>query len=277
MKKLIALFAVSAVASTSAVAAIALSGTSSVSYDDNGSSPSTTSYDADLLVTGTAGGTTVTVGMDVDQTIAVTSSTMATTIGPVTVTADMFNETTIGSDTGAGGQGYEGSKAEDTGVTISLDAPIGDATVGVDNSGNVTISGTWSGITMSHTSKSAGDTTTASGAIAGMDISVTNKAGATTWSLGTTVSGVGLTLASSQKVTATFGLAGNTMVVTSVPARASAAAVATVAGVSGTFATTVKASYATVAISRSLTSGATLAATYNTFDDSLTLKASVAF
>ena len=51
----------------------------------------------------------------------------------------------------------------DTGVTISLDAPIGDATVGVDNSGNVTISGTWSGITMSHTSKSAGDTTTASG------------------------------------------------------------------------------------------------------------------
>jgi hypothetical protein len=86
-----------------------------------------------------------------------------------------------------------------------------------------------------------------------------------------------LTLASSQKVTATFGLAGNTMVVTSVPARVAADAVATVAGVSGTFATTVKASYATVAISRSLTSGATLAATYNTFDDSLTLKASVAF
>jgi hypothetical protein len=290
MKKLIALFAVSAVASTSAVAAIALSGTASVSYDDNGSAASATTYDADLLVTGTAGATTVTVGLDVDgsgadsatgnntsQKPSITSSTMATTIGPVTVTADMFNETSIGSDTGAGGQGYEGSASEDTGVTISLDAPIGDATVGVDNSGNVTISGTWSGITMSHTSKSAGDTTTASGAIAGMDVSVTNKAGATTWSLGTTVSGVALTLASSQKVTATFGLAGNTMVVTSVPARAVAAAVATVAGVSGTFATTAKASYATVAISRSLTSGATLAATYNTFDDSLTLKASVAF
>ena len=37
------------------------------------------------------------------------------------------------------------------------------------------------------------------------------------------------------------------------------------------------ASYSTVAISRSLTSGATLAATYSTLDDSLTLKASVAF
>ena len=37
------------------------------------------------------------------------------------------------------------------------------------------------------------------------------------------------------------------------------------------------ASYSTVAISRSLTSGATLAATYSTADDSLTLKASVAF
>jgi len=277
MKKLIALFAVSAVASTSAVAAIALSGTASVSYDDNGALASATSYDADLLVTGTAGTTTVTVGLDVEQAVGVTSSTMATTIGPVTVTADMFDEATLGTDDGDGDQGYEGSATEDTGVTISLDAPIGDATVGVDNSGNVTISGSWSGIALSHTSKSAGDTTTAAGSIAGMDVSVTNKAGATTWSLGTTVSGVALTLASSQKVTATFGLAGNTMVVTSVPARAAANAVATVAGVSGTFSTSVRASYATVAISRSLTSGATLAATYNTLDDSLTLKASVAF
>ena len=50
MKKLIALFAVSAVASTSAVAGIALSGTASVSYDDNGSSPSATTYDADLTL-----------------------------------------------------------------------------------------------------------------------------------------------------------------------------------------------------------------------------------
>ena len=284
MKKLIALFAVSAVASTSAVAAIALSGTASVSYDDNGSAASATTYDADLLVTGTAGATTVTVGMDVDgsgadstsgnntsQKPSITSSTMATTIGPVTVTADMFNETSIGSDTGAGGQGYEGSASEDTGVTISLDAPIGDATVGVDNSGNVTISGTWSGITMSHTSKSAGDTTTAAGSIAGMDVSVTNKAGATTWSLGTTVSGVALTLASSQKVTATFGLAGNTMVVSSIPKVAVASQTVT------NYAITSVAAYSTVAISRSLTSGATLAATYSTANDSLTLKASVAF
>jgi P pilus assembly chaperone PapD len=37
MKKLIALFATTAVASTSAMGAIALSGTASVAYDDNGS------------------------------------------------------------------------------------------------------------------------------------------------------------------------------------------------------------------------------------------------
>ena len=67
------------------------------------------------------------------------------------------------------------------------------------------------------------------------------------------------------------------MVVTSNPARAEKAAVATVAGVSGTLSTSARASFATVAVSRSLTSGATLAATYNTLDDSLTLKASVAF
>ena len=287
MKKLIALFAVSAIASTSAVAAVAISGTASVSYDDNGSKASETSYDADLSFVGTTGGTTVTIGMDVDgggtaatNRPAITSATMATTIGPVTVSADMFNEASIG--TGSGGNLREGTAAEDTGVTISLDAPIGDATVGVDNSGNVTISGTWSGITMSHTSKSAGDTTTAAGSIAGMDVSVTNKAGATTWSLGTTVSGVALTLASSKKVTATFGLAGNTMVVSSVPAVTAADQVdgnsaGTGTGGYGTRLVASAKSYSTVAISRSLTSGATLAATYSTSDDSLTLKASVAF
>ena len=276
MKKLIALFAVSAVASTSAMAAVAISGTSSVSYDDNGSAASATSYDADLSIVGTTGGTTVTLGMDVDAGPTMTGATMATTIGPVTVSADMFNEASIG--TSSGGNLREGTAAEDTGVSISLDAPIGDATVGVDNSGNVTISGTWSGVTMSHTSKSAGDTTTASAAIAGMDVSVTNKAGSTTWSLGTTVSGVALSLASSQKVSATFGLAGNTMTVTSIPVRASAGSVAAVTAADrGTRAVTAQAAYATVAISRALTSGATLAATYSTLDDSLTLKASVAF
>ncbi len=292
MKKLIALFAVSAVASTSAVAAIALSGTASVSYDDNGSAASATTYDADLLVTGTAGATTVTVGLDVDgsgadsatgnntsQKPSITSSTMATTIGPVTVTADMFNETSIGTDDGDGDQGYEGSASEDTGVTISLDAPIGDATVGVDDTGTLTVSGTWSGITMS---SSTADVTTVAGSIAGMDVSVTNDAGATTWSLGTTVSGVALTLASSQAISATFGLAGNTMVVSSVPAQALVAQVDgnsadTGTGGYGARLTASAASYSTVAISRSLTSGATLAATYSTADDSLTLKASVAF
>jgi hypothetical protein len=283
MKKLIALFAVSAVASTSAMAAVAISGTASVSYDDNGSGASATTYDADLSIVGTSGGTTVTVGMDVDQSDAVsggspaiTGATMATTIGPVTVTADMFNEASIG--TSSGGNLREGTAAEDTGVTISIDAPIGDATLGIDNDGAVTVSGTWSGVTLSHTSKSAGDTTTAAAAIAGMDISVTNKAGDTTWSLGTTVSGVALTLASSQKVTATFGLAGNTMVVTSTPKRASAASVAAATAADrGTRAVTAQAAFSSVAISRSLTSGATLAATYSTLDDSLTLKASVAF
>ena len=272
MKKLIALFAVSAVASTSAMAGVAISGAASVSYDDNGALASATTYDADLSFVGTAGTTTVTIGMDVDGSTGPATSgvDMSTTIGPVTIAADMFDEVSIEASTVSGGQRTE---TVDSGVTISLDAPIGDATVGVDNSGNVTISGTWSGVTLSHTSKSAGDITSASAAIAGMDVSVTNDNGATTWSMGTTVSGVALTLASSQKVTATFGLAGNTMVVSSIPA---------VAAHTGTVAdndwdTAAVVSYSTVAISRSLTSGATLAATYSTLDDSLTLKASVAF
>ena len=276
MKKLIALFAVSAVASTSAMAAVAISGAASVSYDDNGALASATTYDADLSFVGTAGTTTVTIGMDVDGSSAtsdassITAASMATTIGPVTIAADMLDEVSAEASTVSGGQRAE---TVDTGVTISLDAPIGDATVGVDNSGNVTISGTWSGVTLSHTSKSAGDTTTASAAIAGMDVSVTNDNGATTWSMGTTVSGVALTLASSQKVTATFGLAGNTMVVSAIPK----VDVHTGTAADNDWDTAAVAAYSTVAISRSLTSGATLAATYSTLDDSLTLKASVAF
>ena len=143
---------------------------------------SATSYDADLSFVGTAGATTVTIGMDVDAQTAGAATTgsvdMSTKIGPVTVAADMFNEASIGTSSGGNQNAREGTEAaEDTGVTISLDAPIGDATLGIDNDGDVTVSGTWSGVTLSHTSKSAGDTTTAAAAIAGMDISVTNKAG----------------------------------------------------------------------------------------------------
>jgi len=268
MKKLIALFAVTTMASTSAIAAVALSGAASVSYDDNGSAASATTYDADITLVGTAGGTTFTYSMDVDQASPQTSAAdMATTIGPVTIAADMHQ---VDEDNNDDGDGDSILDTDDTGVTISLDAPIGDATVGLDNSGNVTVSGTWSGVTVSHTSKKAGDTTSASASIAGMDVAVTNKAGATTWTLGTTVSGVDLTLASSQNITAAFGLTGNTMTVSHISAVASAAATATTYSVSA-----VKA-YSTVAISRDLTSGAALSATYSSADDSLTLKASVA-
>ena len=293
MKKLIALFAVSAMASTSAMSAIALSGAASVSYDDNGSAASETEYDADLTVVGTAGTTTVTISADVDgASFATSAASMATTIGPVTIAADMHDEvsgdqepgvtataSTWTSGDGSGTAGEQIWESSDTSVTISVDAPIGDATVGVDDTGTLTVSGTWSGITMS---SSTADVTTVAGSIAGMDVSVTNDEGSTTWSLGTTVSGVALTLASSQKVTATFGLAGNTMVVSSIPAQALVPQVngnsaGTGTGGYGERLIASAASYSTVAISRSLTSGATLAATYSTSNDSLTLKASVAF
>jgi hypothetical protein len=289
MKKLIALFAVSAMASTSAMSAIALSGAASVSYDDNGTAASETTYDADLTVTGTAGTTTVTISADVDgASFATSAASMATTIGPVTVTADMHDEVSGDilngnangtSTTASGTAGEQIWESSDTSVTISVDAPIGDATVGVDDTGTLTVSGTWSGITMT---SSTADVTTVAGSIAGMDVSVTNDEGSTTWSLGTTVSGVALTLASSQKVTATFGLAGNTMVVSSIPAVAAKAQVDGNSGGTGTAGYGKRliasaASYSTVAISRSLTSGATLAATYSSSNDSLTLKASVAF
>ena len=279
MKKLIALFATTAVASTSAMGAIALSGAASVSYDDNGSAASETSYDADITLVGTSGGTTFTYSMDVEGTTGpnTTAATMATTIGPVTVSADMHDEVSL--TTATGGQELEST---DTGVTVSLAAPVGDATIGLDNSGNVSVSGTWSGVAISHTIQDGSDKTTGSASIAGMDMSLTNDGGSTTWSIGTTVSGVAVTLNSDKAVTAAFGLAGNTMTVAHTADRASAAAKTGTANGDGAngygkLSVASKASFTTVAISRSLTSGATLAATYDSSNESLTLKASVAF
>ena len=94
--------------------------------------------------------------------------------------------------------------------------------------------------------------------------------------------GIDLTLTSAQKITAAFGLAGNTMTVTHNPAVALVAAKAGSSSGSGTngygkYKVASAASYSTVAISRDLTSGATLSATYSSKDDSLTLKAAVTF
>jgi hypothetical protein len=278
MKKLIALFATTAVASGSAMGAIALSGTASVSYDDNGSSPSATSYDADLSIVGTAGSTTYTTSFDIDggtdsaagDDMSMTGATLATTIGPITISADMYDEDDSATVTTTGG--LIADSGDNRSVSVSLDAPVGDATIGLDDSGDVTVTGTFSGVTVSHTMQDGTDTTTGSASIAGMDITLTNDAGATEWTIGTTVAGTAVTVGSDKSISATFGVTGNTVVVSHTAERASrASTTATKHAVSQ------KDAFTTIAVSRALTSGATLAATYNTFDSSLTLKASVAF
>ena len=275
MKKLIALFAVSSMASTTAIAGVALSGTASVSYDDNGSTAGTagasvTTYDADLTITGTAGATTFTQTMDIDAAIAVTATTLSTTVGPLTISADMFDEDDSATVSTTGGLSVD--SGDNRSVTVSLDAPIGDATVGLDDSGDVTISGTFSGVTVAHTVKNGADKTVGSASIAGMDVSLTNDGGSTTWTIGTTVAGATITVGSDKSISAAFGVEGNVVTVAHTAERASAAST-----ISTKYSTAQKDAYTTIAVARDLTSGAALAATYNTFDSSLTLKASVAF
>ena len=278
MKKLIALFATTAVASGSAMGAIALSGSASVSYDDNGSSPSATTYDADLSIVGTAGSTTYTTSFDIDggtdgaatDDMSMTGATLATTIGPVTISADMYDEDDSATVSSTGG--LSADSGDNRSVTVSLDAPIGDATIGLDDSGDVTVTGTFSGVTVSHTMQDGTDTTKGSASIAGMDITLTNDAGATEWTIGTTVAGTAVTVGSDKSISATFGVTGNTVVISHTAERASRASTTATKHSVGQ-----KDAYTTIAVSRDLTSGAVLAATYNTFDSSLTLKASVAF
>ena len=269
MKKLIALFATSTLASTAAVAGVALSGTATVSYDDNGSADSTTTYDADIKIVGTSGGSTLTAVYGLEGAdIATESVDLSTTIGPVTIDADMFNVAETNNDDGDGDY-LSSEEPDDRSISVTLDAPVGDMTVGLDDDGEVTLSGTWAGVTITHAVDA--DKTTGAVSIAGMDVSVTNKASATTWSVATTVSGVDLTLDSENDVTAAFGLAGNTLTLTHNAARASVSSNAT------NYSTDAVVAYTTAALSRDLTSGATLTATYSSKDDSLTLKAAVTF
>mgnify|MGYP001574296998 CR=1 FL=1 len=301
MKKLISLFAVTTMASTSAMAAVALGGSASVAYDDNGSTggavskngASVTTYDADITLTGTAGATTVNLGWDVDGAApSLNVGSMSSTVGPLTLAVDFYDESNsdavdniarAGMPDGNDDGGVIVDSTVDRSVSVSLDAPLGDATIALDDSGDVTISGTWSGVTVSHTASDDGDATSAAAAIAGMDITVTNDDGSTTWSIGTTVAGTAVTLNSDKAVTATFGVTGNTVVVSHTAARAAASATtnagtgALATTIANTNATDSREAFTTVAVSRDLTSGATLSATYDTQDESLTLKAAVAF
>ena len=301
MKKLISLFAVTTVASTSAMAAVALGGSASVSYDDNGSTggavskngASTTTYDADITLTGTTGATTVNLGWDVDgSTPSLNIGSMTSTVGPLSIAVDFYNEDNsdavddiarAGMPDGNDDGGVITDSTDDRSVSVSLDAPLGDATIALDDSGDVTLSGTWSGVTVSHTASDDGDSTSAAAAIAGMDITVTNDNGSTTWAIGTTVAGTAVTLNSSKAVTATFGVTGNTVVVSHTAKRSTktktqmAATGASTTVIGNTNAQDQRDAFTTIAISRALTSGATLSATYDTLDSSLTLKAAVAF
>ena len=95
------------------------------------------------------------------------------------------------------------------------------------------------------------------------------------------LAGVDLTLNSGNDITAAFGLAGNTLTVSHYGADASVSAADTTDGAlyasTAKYAKEARAAYTTVAISRDLTSGATLTATYDTQDDGLALKAAVTF
>jgi len=293
MKKLISLFAVTTMASTGAMAAVALGGSASVSYDDNGSAASATSYDADITLTGTAGATTVNLGWDVDgSTPSLNVGSMTSTVGPLSITADFYDEDNSdavndtvyeGMPQGDDDGGVITDSTVDRSVSVALDAPLGDATIALDDSGDVTISGTWSGVTVSHKASDDGDVTSAAAAIAGMDITVTNDDGSSTWAIGTTVAGTAVTLNSDKAITATFGVTGNTVVVSHTAERTARTATynagtgALAGTIENTNATDYRNAFTTVAVSRALTSGATLSATYDTLNSSLTLKAAVAF
>jgi len=192
MKKLIALTAAAVMTSSVAIADVALSGTASISFDDNGTAANTTSSAASLTIAGSNGGTSASAELNL-VTGVMTAGTFATSIGPVGVSAAMASGTAVA-------------------VTLSIDVLAGDVSIALDQAGNATVSTTVAGVALSHT---IGGDTTGSATLAGMDVSITRTdGGTTTWDVSTTLNGVTLSIDSAGEVTASMGLAGNTVTIT---------------------------------------------------------------
>jgi hypothetical protein len=247
MNKLIALSAAAVMASSTAMAGVALTGAASVTYDDMGAAvDSVTSYSASLTIAGTSGATSFTATLNLLQDsgvgsgsarVGVSDVSMSTSIGPVSIAVDMTNDADVGD-------------ADERGVTLSIDVLAGDINIALDDNGAVTVTSTVAGIAITHVINGS---TSASASLAGMDVNLSRtQAGKTTWDVSTTLNGVTLKIDSDGDVTASMGLAGNTLTITN-------------------------SDKTTVSITRDLTSGATLTATYNTDNDSLTLEASISF
>ena len=137
MKKLIALTAASVMASSAAVAAVSLSGSASVAYDESDNSITTA---ASLTISGSNGGTSATATMDLTDG-SMSSVSMSTSIGPVSIDADMVDEDGVATGT----------------VALGLDVLAGDVSISLDDDGNATVSTTVAGVSLSHT---IGGTTT---------------------------------------------------------------------------------------------------------------------
>jgi hypothetical protein len=246
MNKLIALSAAAVMASSTAMAGVALTGAASVTYDDKGDADSETSYSASLTIAGTSGATSFTATLNLLQDsgvgsgsarVGVSDVSMSTSIGPVSIAVDMTNDADVGD-------------ADERGVTLSIDVLAGDINIALDDNGNVTVTSTVAGIAITHVINGS---TSASASLAGMDVNLSRtQAGKTTWDVSTTLNGVTLKIDSDGDVTASMGLAGNTLTITN-------------------------SDKTTVSITRDLTSGATLTATYDTTDDALSLKAAISF
>jgi hypothetical protein len=192
MKKLIALSAVALMASSAAIATVSLTGSASVTFDDNGTATNTTTGAASVTISGSNGGSSASASLNL-LTGAMTGAEMSTTIGPVAVAATIDSVGTAD-------------------VTLSLSVLAGDVTIALDQDGAATVSTTVAGVALSHT---LGGDTSGSATLAGMDVAIVRTAaGATTWDVSTTLNGVTLSIDEAGVVTASMGLAGNTVTIT---------------------------------------------------------------
>lgn len=247
MKKIITFAAAAAMASSSAIAGMDISGEATFTLTkgtatDTSDDKMTQTHEASLTFSGASadGNTTFSATLPLEHAITATTAiengdaagsaddphTATTTVDAISIFTDVEVATKINDISVA-------ANLSDKSLSVGLDFLSGEVAVGVDGDTNITLSTTVSGIEVSYVVHGVNDAdndtntkgaATISGELAGMTFEFTKEVATwdvlgapdtfdDTWEVGVTFNGIGLTLDSDSAIGASMGLAGNTLTI----------------------------------------------------------------
>jgi hypothetical protein len=181
MKKQLLIAAVAATMGTAAIADIAITGNMKVNYtntDTNGTVSNKVNHEANLVIAGSNGDTSVHIEMALDDsandtaqatTVGLEDVYLTTSVGDIKLKTGAWNgsDTILDKDSARTNGNYILSTAV-SGVAISLEGDSEEASTSVKVAGSV------SGVALSYKAKATQDEVTVAGSVAGVDIAYAN-------------------------------------------------------------------------------------------------------